>query len=169
MCPVFTESHKVGSHVKLSHLQILLIWDRTHTLHSSSVLNSLKRWVCHAFNTHTHSTSCEINCNCYNYCGCFIIFQTWESALLYASKESRFSYIMIVILNETLFQMSVGGNRKMTTTATRRLKQDYLRIRKDPVPYICAEPLPSNILEWYKWVWITLKKECQVTVFGTDI
>uniref|UniRef100_A0A8C2ARF7 Ubiquitin-conjugating enzyme E2 J2 n=1 Tax=Cyprinus carpio TaxID=7962 RepID=A0A8C2ARF7_CYPCA len=45
--------------------------------------------------------------------------------------------------------MSVGGNRKMTMTATLRLKQDYLRIRKEPVPYICAEPLPSNILEWH--------------------
>lgn len=62
--------------------------------------------------------------------------------------------MMILILNDTVFQMSVGGNRKMTTTATLRLKQDYLRIRKEPVPYICAEPLPSNILEWYNWVWI---------------
>ncbi|XP_048029559.1 ubiquitin-conjugating enzyme E2 J2-like [Megalobrama amblycephala] len=45
--------------------------------------------------------------------------------------------------------MSGGGNRKPPSTATQRLKQDYLRIRKDPVPYICAEPLPSNILEWH--------------------
>ncbi|XP_050978880.1 ubiquitin-conjugating enzyme E2 J2 isoform X2 [Labeo rohita] len=45
--------------------------------------------------------------------------------------------------------MSAGANRKASTAATRRLKQDYLRIRKDPVPYICAEPLPSNILEWH--------------------
>uniref|UniRef100_A0A8C1XAC5 Ubiquitin-conjugating enzyme E2 J2 n=1 Tax=Cyprinus carpio TaxID=7962 RepID=A0A8C1XAC5_CYPCA len=45
--------------------------------------------------------------------------------------------------------MSAGANRKMSTTATRRLKQDYLRIRKEPVPYICAEPLPSDILEWH--------------------
>ncbi|CAH1732581.1 ubiquitin-conjugating enzyme E2 J2-like isoform X1 [Aphis gossypii] len=36
-----------------------------------------------------------------------------------------------------------------TTTATRRLKQDYLRLKKDPVPYINAEPNPSNVLEWY--------------------
>ncbi|XP_051957095.1 ubiquitin-conjugating enzyme E2 J2-like [Xyrauchen texanus] len=42
-----------------------------------------------------------------------------------------------------------GHSKKNTTTATRRLKQDYLRLRKDPVPYICAEPLPSNILEWH--------------------
>jgi len=34
-------------------------------------------------------------------------------------------------------------------TATSRLKQDYLRFKKDPVPYIYAEPLPSNILEWH--------------------
>ncbi|XP_043107529.1 ubiquitin-conjugating enzyme E2 J2-like [Puntigrus tetrazona] len=43
--------------------------------------------------------------------------------------------------------MSAGGNRN--TTATRRLKQVYLRIRREPVPYISAEPLPSNILEWH--------------------
>ena len=33
-------------------------------------------------------------------------------------------------------------------TATNRLNRDYLRIKKDPVPFILAEPLPSNILEW---------------------
>lgn len=38
-------------------------------------------------------------------------------------------------------------NRK--PTATSRLKQDYLRLKRDPVPYITAEPLPSNILEWH--------------------
>lgn len=47
------------------------------------------------------------------------------------------------------FQMNSTGNKRAPTTATQRLKQDYLRIKKDPVPYICAEPLPSNILEWY--------------------
>lgn len=45
-------------------------------------------------------------------------------------------------------QMSSSSARRAPTTATQRLKQDYLRIKKDPVPYICAEPLPSNILEW---------------------
>lgn len=45
--------------------------------------------------------------------------------------------------------MNNAGNKRAPTTATQRLKQDYLRIKKDPVPYICAEPLPSNILEWY--------------------
>lgn len=45
-------------------------------------------------------------------------------------------------------QMSNNSNKRAPTTATQRLKQDYLRIKKDPVPYICAEPLPSNILEW---------------------
>jgi len=35
------------------------------------------------------------------------------------------------------------------TSATSRLKQDYIRIKSDPVPYISAEPLHSNILEWY--------------------
>uniref|UniRef100_A0A2R9AJP5 Ubiquitin-conjugating enzyme E2 J2 n=1 Tax=Pan paniscus TaxID=9597 RepID=A0A2R9AJP5_PANPA len=46
--------------------------------------------------------------------------------------------------------MSSSSNKRAPTTATQRLKQDYLRIKKDPVPYICAEPLPSNILEWFK-------------------
>ncbi|XP_017538624.1 ubiquitin-conjugating enzyme E2 J2 [Pygocentrus nattereri] len=45
--------------------------------------------------------------------------------------------------------MSSNINKRAPTTATQRLKQDYLRIKKDPVPYICAEPLPSNILEWH--------------------
>ncbi|POI33735.1 ubiquitin-conjugating enzyme E2 J2 [Excalfactoria chinensis] len=45
--------------------------------------------------------------------------------------------------------MSNNSNKRAPTTATQRLKQDYLRIKKDPVPYICAEPLPSNILEWH--------------------
>ncbi|GAA6066449.1 ubiquitin-conjugating enzyme E2 J2 [Tachysurus ichikawai] len=45
--------------------------------------------------------------------------------------------------------MNSNGNKRAPTTATQRLKQDYLRIKKDPVPYICAEPLPSNILEWH--------------------
>ena len=35
-----------------------------------------------------------------------------------------------------------------TTTAVKRLRQDYLRIQRDPVPYVEAAPLPSNILEW---------------------
>lgn len=35
------------------------------------------------------------------------------------------------------------------STSTSRLKQDYLRLKRDPVPYITAEPLPSNILEWH--------------------
>ncbi|XP_028640707.1 ubiquitin-conjugating enzyme E2 J2 isoform X2 [Grammomys surdaster] len=46
-------------------------------------------------------------------------------------------------------KMSNTSNKRAPTTATQRLKQDYLRIKKDPVPYICAEPLPSNILEWH--------------------
>ncbi|XP_060055831.1 ubiquitin-conjugating enzyme E2 J2 isoform X2 [Erinaceus europaeus] len=46
-------------------------------------------------------------------------------------------------------EMSNNSSKRAPTTATQRLKQDYLRIKKDPVPYICAEPLPSNILEWH--------------------
>lgn len=39
-------------------------------------------------------------------------------------------------------------NRK-GNMATRRLRQDYLRIMRDPVPYVTAHPLPSNILDWH--------------------
>lgn len=38
---------------------------------------------------------------------------------------------------------------RRTNSAAGRLRQDYLRLRKDPVPYITAEPLPANILEWH--------------------
>lgn len=38
---------------------------------------------------------------------------------------------------------------KRNSSAVARLKQDYIRLKKDPVPYIVAEPLPSNILEWH--------------------
>ncbi|CAB3991438.1 ubiquitin-conjugating enzyme E2 J2-like [Paramuricea clavata] len=40
-------------------------------------------------------------------------------------------------------------SKRVHTTASSRLKQDYLRIRKDPVPYVTAAPLPTNILEWH--------------------
>ncbi|TMS33875.1 hypothetical protein L596_001564 [Steinernema carpocapsae] len=38
---------------------------------------------------------------------------------------------------------------KNAVTATQRLKKDYQRLLKDPVPYVRAAPLPSNILEWH--------------------
>lgn len=39
--------------------------------------------------------------------------------------------------------------KPVATTALNRLKQDYVRLQRDPVPFITAEPLPSNILTWY--------------------
>ena len=47
----------------------------------------------------------------------------------------------------TLSDPAVMSRR--TNSATSRLRQDYMRLKKDPVPYIVAEPLPSNILEWH--------------------
>ncbi|XP_005109064.1 ubiquitin-conjugating enzyme E2 J2 [Aplysia californica] len=41
------------------------------------------------------------------------------------------------------------ASKKVNSTATARLKQDFMRIMKDPVPYIQAAPVPSNILEWH--------------------
>lgn len=38
---------------------------------------------------------------------------------------------------------------KHSGTASARLRADYLRIKRDPVPYVIAEPLASNILEWH--------------------
>lgn len=38
---------------------------------------------------------------------------------------------------------------KKPNSATARLKQDYMRLKTDPVPYVLAEPVPSNILEWH--------------------
>ena len=43
----------------------------------------------------------------------------------------------------------MANNKNVSTTATARLKQDYVRLMKDPIPYIKACPLPTNILEWY--------------------
>lgn len=33
--------------------------------------------------------------------------------------------------------------------AVKRLKKDYQKLLKDPVPYALAAPLQSNILEWH--------------------
>jgi ubiquitin-conjugating enzyme E2 J2 len=38
---------------------------------------------------------------------------------------------------------------KVSTTATARLKRDYMRLLKDPVPYIKAAPTSMNILVWH--------------------
>lgn len=38
---------------------------------------------------------------------------------------------------------------RRTNSATSRLRQDYLRLKRDPVPFVSAEPLASNLLEWH--------------------
>ena len=52
-----------------------------------------------------------------------------------------------------MFQTSVqngnGIKHRPNITATSRLKNDYVQLMKDPIPYIVAEPLPSNILVWH--------------------
>lgn len=75
---------------------------------------------------------------------------TWP----HSKKKNTLRISPVYVLQPPIFvpvsvnQMNNNGNKRAPTTATQRLKQDYLRIKKDPVPYICAEPLPSNILEW---------------------
>jgi len=44
-------------------------------------------------------------------------------------------------------QMSKNGRK--IPTAISRMKQDYMRLKRDPLPYITAEPLASNMLEWH--------------------
>ncbi|KAH8271176.1 hypothetical protein KR018_000808 [Drosophila ironensis] len=44
---------------------------------------------------------------------------------------------------------SSGSGGRKQPTAVSRMKQDYMRLKRDPLPYITAEPLPNNILEWH--------------------
>jgi ubiquitin-conjugating enzyme E2 J2 len=44
---------------------------------------------------------------------------------------------------------SANANKSISSTSTARLKQDYLRLLKDPVPYVKAVPLSTNILVWH--------------------
>ena len=46
-------------------------------------------------------------------------------------------------------EKAMSSPKRLNTTAAARLRNDYMRIKKDPVPYVIgAEPLPANILEW---------------------
>lgn len=54
----------------------------------------------------------------------------------------------MTIINKKSLNMS-GNTKRSNTTAVARLKQDYMRVKNDPVPYIVAEPLHSNILQWH--------------------
>ncbi|XP_004536578.1 ubiquitin-conjugating enzyme E2 J2-like [Ceratitis capitata] len=45
--------------------------------------------------------------------------------------------------------MSATTKPRKQPTAIARMKQDYMRLKRDPLPYISAEPLPNNILEWH--------------------
>ena len=46
----------------------------------------------------------------------------------------------------------MSDKRKTDTVpvmATKRLQQDYLDILKNPISYVVAKPLPSDILQWH--------------------
>ncbi|XP_018016770.1 ubiquitin-conjugating enzyme E2 J2 [Hyalella azteca] len=47
------------------------------------------------------------------------------------------------------FRVTISKMSKISAVANHRLRSDYLRMKTDPIPYINAEPLPSNILEWH--------------------
>ncbi|XP_054156262.1 ubiquitin-conjugating enzyme E2 J2-like [Oppia nitens] len=36
-----------------------------------------------------------------------------------------------------------------STISTKRLGEDYVKLLQDPIPYVTAHPLESNILEWH--------------------
>ncbi|KAH9416410.1 Ubiquitin-conjugating enzyme E2 J2, partial [Dermatophagoides pteronyssinus] len=42
-----------------------------------------------------------------------------------------------------------NNNSKKFISSFRRLKQDYMMIMKDPVPYVTVAPLQNDILEWH--------------------
>ena len=68
-----------------------------------------------------------------------------------AYKHSR-AYLVLLATDLLPIDRSIDRSIAMSkriTSATSRLRQDYMRIKRDPVPYIVAEPLPSNILEWH--------------------
>ena len=60
---------------------------------------------------------------------------------------TNYSMLIENIYNGAYFFFRMSTKR-VNNTATARLKQDYMRIMRDPVPYVKAVPLPSNILEW---------------------
>ena len=41
------------------------------------------------------------------------------------------------------------SQKNIPIIARKRLQIDYLEMKKNPVSYITAEPLPSNILDWH--------------------
>lgn len=64
----------------------------------------------------------------------------------------------------------MGRMNRKTNSASARLKQDYLRLKKDPVPYVLAEPVPSNILEWWVLIVQSLSKWLIILIMSyTDI
>uniref|UniRef100_A0A0M3I2S7 Ubiquitin-conjugating enzyme E2 J2 n=1 Tax=Ascaris lumbricoides TaxID=6252 RepID=A0A0M3I2S7_ASCLU len=64
--------------------------------------------------------------------------------LLSAMWISKVRRILLVTTPQWRIGM-VGAS----VTAVARLKKDYSKLLKDPVPYVLAAPLHSNILEWH--------------------
>lgn len=62
-------------------------------------------------------------------------------------------------------RVCMASHKRVHTTAASRLRQDYLRIVKDPVPYITALPLPSNILEWFVRFVLQINLRLHVLIF----
>ncbi|KAM3718940.1 Ubiquitin-conjugating enzyme E2 [Dirofilaria immitis] len=59
---------------------------------------------------------------------------------------------MFIVYKERTSSCCCQGASTMggpSVTAVSRLKKDYAKLMKDPVPYVMAAPLHSNILEWH--------------------
>lgn len=68
-------------------------------------------------------------------------------------KKNLIRYLFLFRFSKKYTFKMEGADIKMLrnkiSSATKRLNQDYLRLKADPVPYIVAEPLPANWLEWW--------------------
>ena len=57
--------------------------------------------------------------------------------------------VVVVVIIKQIIIIIMLMTGMASSGAVARLKQDYMRIKHDPLPYIVAEPLPSDIFEWY--------------------
>ncbi|VDN06592.1 unnamed protein product [Thelazia callipaeda] len=69
-----------------------------------------------------------------------------------ALKEYDIEVISDWLIRKSLaniFQTTTNTMGGPSVTAVSRLKKDYAKLMKDPVPFVIAAPLHSNILEWH--------------------
>ena len=102
------------------------------------------------FTKHEHAWCCQCLINEFHNCrsfGAFCqqdkLFQTFRTGQ--APTVSHFT----LTIRGISFLVSFIRHKMATRTCINRLRQDFMRLKKDPVPYVTATPLDSNILEWH--------------------